>query len=80
MDLRQIFASNLRRFRHARGFSQEALALEAGVNRTHISKLEKGSVYVGLEILGRFAEILEVEPAEFLVRVPKRQSKADKLK
>ena len=67
MDLRQVFAANLLRFRRAKGLSQEALAYEADVNRTYISKLEKGSTYVGLEIIGRLATVLEVQPAEFLI-------------
>ena len=32
MDLRQLFATNLRRIRHDRGVSQEGLANEAGVD------------------------------------------------
>jgi transcriptional regulator with XRE-family HTH domain len=66
MDLRQVFAANLRRIRHSRGISQEALAFEAGVNRTYMSKLEKGGSYVGLEIIGKLAAVLKVEPADFL--------------
>jgi hypothetical protein len=39
-ELRQAFAANLRRLRHAKGISEEGLAYdEAGVNRTYISKL-----------------------------------------
>jgi transcriptional regulator with XRE-family HTH domain len=38
-DLRQAFAANLRRLRHAKGISQEDLAYEADVNRTYLSKL-----------------------------------------
>ena len=66
MDLRQVFAANLRRLRHKRGLSQEDLAHEADVNRTYMSKLEKGGSYVGLEIIGKLATVLEVEPAELL--------------
>ncbi len=66
MDFRQVFATNLRRLRHEKGLSQEVLALEAGVNRTYVSKLEKGASYVGLEIIEKLAEVLEVEPAELL--------------
>ena len=73
MDLRQVFAANLRRFRHARGQSQEDLAYEAGVNRTYMSKLEKGASYPGLEIIGKLAVVLEVEPAE-LLKLPPRKS------
>jgi len=66
MDLRQVFAANLRRLRHKRGLSQEDLAHEADVNRTYMSKLEKGGSYPGLEIIGKLAAVLEVEPAELL--------------
>jgi len=72
MDLRQTFAANLRRLRHAKGLSQEDLAYEAGVNRTYMSKLEKGGSYVGLEIIGKLAVVLGVEPAEFLKRPIKK--------
>jgi transcriptional regulator with XRE-family HTH domain len=68
MDLRQIFATNLRRLRHAKGLSQEALAYEAGINRTYLGNLERGAQYVGLEIIGRLADTLEAEPCEFLKR------------
>lgn len=74
MDLRQLFAANLRRIRHAKGFSQEALAHEAGVNRSYMSRLEKGSTFVGLEIIGKLAEVLEVDPSSFL-KSPKARSK-----
>lgn len=77
MDLRQVFATNLRRFRQAKGISQEALAYEAEVNRTYISKLEKGATYVGLEIIGKLADVLEVEPSDFL-RSEKKPRRARK--
>jgi transcriptional regulator with XRE-family HTH domain len=67
MDLRQVFAANLRRLRHEQGISQETLAYEADVNRTYISKLEKGVSYAGLEVIGKLATVLKVEPAMLLV-------------
>ena len=66
-DLRDAFAANLRRLRHAKGISQEDLAHEAGINRSYMSKLEKGASYPGLEIIARLSTVLEVEPAELLV-------------
>jgi transcriptional regulator with XRE-family HTH domain len=71
MDLRQVFAANLRRLGHEKGLSQEGLAYEAGVNRTYLSKLEQGASYAGLEIIGKLADVLGVEPAE-LLRLPAR--------
>lgn len=66
MDLRATFAANIRRLRNDKGWSQEALAHEAGVNRSYLSRVEKGGPYVGLEVIGKIAEALEVEPAELL--------------
>jgi transcriptional regulator with XRE-family HTH domain len=73
MDLRDTFATNLRRLRHAKGLSQEELADIAGINRTYISKLETAATYAGLEIIGKLAGVLEIEPAELLLRPPKRR-------
>jgi transcriptional regulator with XRE-family HTH domain len=72
MDLRQVFAANLRRLRHAKGLSQEELAFEADVNRSYMSKLEKGASYPGLEIIGKLSAVLKVEPAE-LLRLPAKK-------
>ena len=72
MDLREIFAINLRRIRHEKGLSQEELADLAGVNRTYISKIETAVTFVGLEIVGKLADVLEEEPAELLRPLPKR--------
>jgi transcriptional regulator with XRE-family HTH domain len=75
MDYRQVFAANLRRIRHEKGFSQEDLAYDAEVNRTYMSKLEKGDTWVGLEIMVRLGKTLDVEPSEFLRRPLKRGRK-----
>jgi transcriptional regulator with XRE-family HTH domain len=65
-DLRQAFANNLRRLRHAKGISQEDLAHEAGINRSYMSKLEKGASDPRLEIIAKLAAVLECEPVELL--------------
>jgi transcriptional regulator with XRE-family HTH domain len=69
MELREGFATNLRRWRNAMGLSQDDLAYEAGVSRSYLSQLEKGAYYASLKITGRLAEALDIEPAE-LLRVP----------
>jgi transcriptional regulator with XRE-family HTH domain len=71
MDLRQFFATNLRRLRHQRKLSQEQLAHDAGIDRAYMSRVERAVTYVGLEIIGKLASILEVDPAEFF-RKPSR--------
>jgi transcriptional regulator with XRE-family HTH domain len=68
MDLREIFATNLRRLRSAKGLSQDDLAYEAEISRSYLSQLEKGSFYVSIKIIGKLADTLGVEPDEFLKR------------
>jgi transcriptional regulator with XRE-family HTH domain len=75
MDLRDVFATNLRRIRHEKGLSQDDLAYEAGVSRSYLSQLEKGSFYASLKIIGKLATVLQVEPAELLRLSPRRQKR-----
>jgi transcriptional regulator with XRE-family HTH domain len=79
MDLRQIFATNLRLARHAKSLSQEALAWEAGVDRRYLSKIETSTTSTGLDIIQKLAAVLEVEPHELLMPPPKRKRKGREL-
>lgn len=74
-----MFATNLRRLRHAKGLSQDDLAYEAEVSRSYLSQLEKGAFYASLKILEKLAKVLDVEPAE-LLRSPKNRKKVGSLK
>ncbi len=74
MDLRDVFAANLRRLRNARGLAQDGLAYEANVSRSYLSQLEKGAFYASLKTVGKLAEALNVEPAE-LLRLPPRRGR-----
>jgi transcriptional regulator with XRE-family HTH domain len=71
MDLREVFATNLRRLRHAKSLSQDDLAYDAEVSRSYLSQLEKGVFFASLRIVGRLADALGVEPAE-LLRLPQK--------
>ena len=72
MDLRETFATNLRRLRNGKGWSQDELALEARISRSYLSQLEKGVYHVSIKVIGRLADKLDVEPDEFLKRTTKR--------
>lgn len=72
MDLRDVFATNLRRLRNAAGLSQDDLAYEAEVSRSYLSQLEKGKFYASLRVIERFSRTLRVEPKEFLELPAKR--------
>ena len=75
MDLREVFAANLRRLRHEKRLSQDDLAYEAEGSRSYLSQLEKGAFYASLKIVGKLAAVLQVEPAELLKAPLKRKQR-----
>lgn len=76
MDLRQVFAANLRRLRNQRGISQDDLAHRANVSRSYLSQIEKGAFYASLKIVGRLALALGVDPAELLKKSVRQNQKS----
>jgi len=58
MRASRLIAWNLRRLRVAAGLSQEALAVDASVDRTYVSRLERGTVSVGVDVIEKIAEAL----------------------
>jgi len=55
MDIRVVFASNLKHYRQARGLTQAALAAAMDVDRAHVSAMERGQQNVTLQTLQRVA-------------------------
>ena len=66
MDLVQVLGRNVREHRTRRGMSQEELAHEAGMKRTYLSDLERGTRNPTVRALGRLAGALGVAPADLL--------------
>lgn len=69
MNVVRLLGENVRRLRVAKGISQEALALDAGMKRSYLSDLERGTRNPTVRALGRLAEALGVDAAE-LLRAP----------
>ncbi|WP_117196065.1 helix-turn-helix domain-containing protein [Rhizobium terrae] len=67
MDIREIFARNLRTARQAAGLSQEALADRAGIDRTYISSLERSVYNPTIDIVDRLAKALGSKAADLLL-------------
>ena len=68
MELRKVFARNLKHWRAEGGLSQEALALRAGIDRTYISALERGIYSASIDTIAKLATVLKVGPAILLAR------------
>ncbi len=66
MDIRQIFGNNLKHYRTLADLSQAALAVKMGVDRAHVSSMERGQQNVTIITLWHVAQALNVEPAALL--------------
>lgn len=66
-----VLATNMRQVREASGLSQELLALEAEVDRTYISQVERGVCNPSLRVLYQIASVLKV-PVSDLLQAPER--------
>jgi len=67
-EIPQAFGRVLRESRLKAALSQEALALEAGIDRTFVSLMERGKRQPTLETLFRLATVLRVSPATLVSR------------
>ena len=75
MKLREVLATNLKRFRLAAGLSQEELAHRADIDRTYVSSLERGRYSASIDMLESLSMALGIEAAQLLV-VPSANSEA----
>lgn len=66
-DIREKLSDNIKRIRRERGLAQERLGLEAGVDRTVVSKIERKLANPSLEVLIRLADTLDVPVSDLLV-------------
>jgi transcriptional regulator with XRE-family HTH domain len=68
-DSLNIFAANLRRIRQERGFSQERLAHEAGLNTTHVAKIERTEREPGVRTVAKLADALGIPATELFAGI-----------
>lgn len=65
MRVQVTVARNLRRLRVAKGLAQETLAVDAEVDRTYVSRLERGLENPSVGMLERLADALQADIQEF---------------
>lgn len=63
---RALLAVNVLRLRNERGWSQEALAFEAGLHRTFIAHVERQARNISIDNIERIAAALGVHVADLL--------------
>lgn len=65
MKAQALVARNLRKLRVRQGLSQEILAVDAEIDRTYVSRLERGLENPTVAVLERLAEALGANIVEF---------------
>lgn len=76
MDVVQLLGVNVRYYRKLKGMTQEQLAAEAGMERSYVSDLERGTRNPSVLALGRLADALCIE-ASLLLASKKSEKQND---
>ncbi len=61
MDIIEVFARNVKKYRVLKGLSQEAFAEKAGLHRTYISAVERKKRSIALDNVQKIADALEID-------------------
>ena len=67
MDVVQLLGENVRYYRKLKGMTQEQLAADAGMERSYVSDLERGTRNPSVLALGRLADALRIDASLLLV-------------
>jgi len=78
-NLRQVLAVNLRKRRHALGFSQAMLAEKANTAPTYIAMIELEKKFPSVEMMERIAKALAIDTIELFSIKPLPEDSLKKL-
>ena len=67
-ELKLILSANIKQLRNEKNIAQEKLGLEAGEDRTLVSKIERQVANPSLEILTKIASQLNVSVTDLLLK------------
>ena len=69
MDVVELLGANVRHYRKLKGMTQEQLALDASMERSYVSDLERGTRNPSVRALGRLAQALDIHPHQLLIPI-----------
>lgn len=69
MNVRERIGRNIRQLRVDLGLSQERLALESGIDRSYVGRVERGEENVTLDTMQAFAAALGVDVSALLIEI-----------
>ena len=71
MSLQEDLGKTIIRLRKEKGYSQEAFANEAGIDRRYMSDIENGKRNISIDILDRVCNKLGIKISELFIEVEK---------
>ena len=80
IDIKEIFAENLRKIRRKKGLTQEKLAEKANMSLQYLALLEIGRKFPSGEMLEKLAHALGIESYELLAVAPSAYNELELLR
>jgi transcriptional regulator with XRE-family HTH domain len=80
IDIKEIFAENLKKIRRKKGLTQEKLAEKANMSLQYLALLEIARKFPSGEMLERLANALDIETYELLAVAPSANNELELLR
>jgi len=80
IDIKEIFAENLKKIRRKKGLTQEKLAEKANMSLQYLALLELARKFPSGEMLERLANALDIETYELLAVAPSANNELELLR
>lgn len=71
-DALKLIGARVRRLREERKVSQEEMARRSGIERSYYGRIERGAANLGVEMLVRIAEAMDVDLKELVADVGRK--------
>lgn len=75
MKIQEKFGLTIRELRQKKNISQEKLALDAGIDRTYIGDIEKGTRNVSIEVVEKLANYFQMPISELFIIIESKENK-----
>ena len=72
-NTRILFGQRIAELRRAQGWSQEQLAVRAGLHRTYIGRVERAEQNISLDNIIKIATALQVQPGDLMPTLPRQR-------
>lgn len=69
-----LIGKTIRRMRRTRKQSQEVLSGLAGIERSHLAKIERGEKTANVETLSKVAHAFDIKLSDFFIEIEKDQN------